>query len=228
MVELEFPVYEPISEWKVTFEQKGTQAVVDPTRGELVIVPRFSKRTAAQGFDWSIRCPKDGLIVNMHSNPQEPRVFLDLKTEFAKWLRIWTAHFDVEHRQQIQLHYVNVLNRESVAGFMSTSRTIEAGRILKIFVDIPGIHKALAPPINCLVNLALDAEQPAALGIHLFNGPDPQPSLRLDLVAQIVLPPQASIEDVLNWLNWCHDRILERFDAVFTDEAKKSFGPLQS
>src|SRR5260221_8468445 len=149
MVELEFPVYEPISEWKVTFQQKGTQAVVDPTRGELVIVPRFSKRTAAKGFDWSIRCPKDGLIVNMHSNPREPRRFLDLKTEFAKWLPLWVAHFKVEHLNQIQLHYVNVLNRESVAGFMSPFQTLEADRIIKVFVDIPGVHKSLVFPINC-------------------------------------------------------------------------------
>src|SRR5260221_12179111 len=70
IVEPEFPIYEPVGEWKVAFEQKGTQAVVDPTRGELVIIPRFSKRAAAEGFDWSVRCPRGRLIVNMHADPQ--------------------------------------------------------------------------------------------------------------------------------------------------------------
>ena len=226
LVEPEFPVFEPLAEWKVSVQQSGNQAVVDPTQGQVVVVPRFSKRASTEGFDWSIRCPKDGFVMNMHSSPSEPRHYSDLTEQCSKWLPRWMTHFGVRRCTQVELYYVNILNLQSVEAFIKPGNVIEAARILTIFVHVPGTHKTIIPPINCMVNVALEAERAATMKIQLVDGPAPSPSLRLDLAAQIALRPNAQVDEMLHWLDWCHDRILERFDVVFTAEAKKSFKPI--
>lgn len=226
IVQPEFPIREPVSEWTVKMDPKNIQRVLDPSLSELKIVPRFSKQPSSKGFDWSLRFPRGQLTVNMHSNPNSPRRFQDLSAEFQRWLPQWMQHFEVDYLQTIALHYVNVLNRESVQAFMTGPTIIAVDKILTIFVHIPGTQRSLIPPINCMVNMSLDSRQPANLAIHLLDGPDPQPSLRLDLGVRVSLNPQTPMEVVFEWLEWCHYRILERFDVVFTDEAKKSFEPI--
>jgi hypothetical protein len=114
IVQAEFPIGESVSEWTVKMDPKNIQRVLDPSLSELKIVPRFSKQPSSKGFDWSLRFPRGQLTVNMHSNPKSPRRFQDLTAEFQKWLPQWMQHFEVDYLQTIALHYVNVLNRESV------------------------------------------------------------------------------------------------------------------
>ncbi len=51
--------------------------------------------------------------------------------------------------------------------------------------------------------------------------------MKLDLVAQTSLVGESvTTENLLNLLDWEHERILARFEAVFTAEARQSFEPV--
>ena len=63
-----------------------------------------------EGFEWSIRCPRESLIINMESKPGTPSQYNDLRSRFSSWLSRWVQHFKVEDLRRVNLHYVNLLN----------------------------------------------------------------------------------------------------------------------
>jgi hypothetical protein len=54
----------------------------------------------------------------------------------------------------------------------------------------------------------------------------PQPTLRLDFITETAAAEGSSLDEILKTLDWCHDRVIECFEAVFTDAAKESFEPI--
>ena len=142
----EFPVYEPITEWKLHLEQSGGQTVVDPTKGQLIIIPRCSKKKQSEGFDWSIRTPQEAFIMNMHSDTEDLRVYEDLRGALENWLPRWVTHFEVRRFARLQMGYVNIITAEKMPLFSPRAGYIDIDRILKVFVNIPGVHKSLVPP----------------------------------------------------------------------------------
>jgi hypothetical protein len=86
IVEPEFSIYEPVTEWLIKVELKGGVLAADPRKAELKITPRFSKKSSKAGFDWSLRCPLGALTMNMHSGHNLRRGYDDLRHEFSRWV----------------------------------------------------------------------------------------------------------------------------------------------
>jgi len=230
LVEEEFPVYEPVTEWLINFEPKEGKATIDPLKTELRITPRFSKRKMIEGFEWSIRCPRESLIINMESKPGTPSQYNDLRSRFSSWLSRWVQHFKVEDLRRVNLHYVNLLNPQTIPELLTPQPGIPLDKILNVFVGFPGRHRAMIPPLNCQVTFQLEDREDAVVQIILASAPNfqPQPAVRLDLVVETSITKTNSVDEILDTLDWCHERIIEHFEAVFTDAAKQNFKPIHS
>ncbi len=238
LVEKDLPVYEPLNEWLINIEQREGKATTDPLKTELRITPRFSKKKMAEGFEWGIRCPREALIVNMGSKPGSPSHYIDLRSSFALWFSRWTSHFEVQRLRRVNLHYVNVLNVQTVSRFMAPGPQsvpqhpgfIQLDRIIKVFVPLPIQKGALIPPLSCQATVMLEGREDSALQIILAGIPNypPQPTLRLDFITETAVAEGSSLDEILKTLDWCHDHVIECFEAVFTDAAKESFEPMHS
>ena len=226
IVSPEYPVSEPLVEWLVQMEEKEGVPLFDTLSPKLKITPRFSRRSKADGFDWSIRCPSGQFTMNMHSHPGSERCYQNLRDEFAKWLPRWMDHFGVEKAEVLSMGYINDLSHEVTPQFFN-DRGLELGKVLKVFASVPGKHESLEPPYDCRVTVNLGNSPARKLLIRVNDMRDSNGNLgirvSLDAIAEI-----AGVTDhlkVLELLDWCHTRIIERFESVFTDAARLSFEP---
>ena len=126
IVQREYPIYEPLKEWLIMVEEKEGIPLFDTIEPELRITPRFSKKRAVEGFDWSIRCPLGQFTVNMHSSPQQgsERRYRNLRAEFAEWLPRWLDHFSIESPKRVVMKYVNLINHETLPDFTHHGRIL--------------------------------------------------------------------------------------------------------
>lgn len=229
-VEAEYPVYEPLKEWIILVEEKEGIPMLSSARPELRITHRFSKKTSKEGFDWSIRCPAGQFTMNMHSKPGkgDERRYSHLRSEFQRWLPKWIKHFSVSDLKRVTVHYVNYLTNETVPSFYSDPSHLEVEELLSVFTKIPGEHESIIPPYQCTANLVLPGRSNATLRIEVGSIPSGAPGLKLDLVAQVGLKGEsADPYRLLELIDWAHARIIDRFEAIFTEKAKKSFSPVE-
>jgi uncharacterized protein (TIGR04255 family) len=223
VVERSYPVYEPATEWLINMVPPDKREI-DPINAELKIIPRFSKKTMAEGFDWSVRSPRDALTINMHSKPRDLRSYVHLRKEFTAWLPLWMEHFSVEKINRVNLHYVNLLNSETLPTFIASSGVLPVDKVFKIFFPIPGSFKELIPPLQCQVTLKADVQ--TTLQILMVGIIGKQPAIRFDLVAARQFKAESDIEQIMVELDRAHHYIIDSFESFLTDEAKQSFGPI--
>jgi uncharacterized protein (TIGR04255 family) len=227
-VETEFPHYEPLEEWLINVTEKEGIPLWDTMQPELKITPRFSKKPKKENFDWSLRCPPGKLSVNMHSNPENPRRYHELQHSFSTWLPRWIERFEVKKLTRVSLRYINRLNQLTIPNFTVPPSQLLLDQVLNVFVKIPGEHDSLIPPYDCRATLLLGGMKGATFEIRVYSDPDAsiQPSVRVDFCVNVPVSPEDSSEQgILRLLNWCHERILDRFELVFTEAARQSFGP---
>lgn len=232
IVQAEFPVDESLKEWLILVEEKEGIPLLNSARPELRITPRFSLKPSTEHFDWSIRCPVGQFTMNMHSRSghSSERRYQNLSASYEKWLRLWLSHFHVQKLQSLSLHYVNILNRETVPDFYQGNQFL-LDRVVSVFTKIPGEHEYLVPPYSSKVNVKLRDREDSILRIELetCGKPGDDPAVKLDLVVESAIAEGPwSADGILELLDWQHDRILDRFEAVFTPEAKKCFQPAES
>lgn len=228
----EFPVSEPLAEWRVDIQQRppGDSTVRILGTPELHIIPRFSKKKSEEGFDWSIRCPKGILIMNMHSQPNEgaERRYLNLRREYCRWLTEWLRIFDITETTTASIYYINMLSKETIPSFYQDDR-LELPEVLNIFSQIPGEHKMLLPPYQCTATMLLNGRENSTLQVIVNDSPNAQMEarIRVDFIATTPLKDTGPDADAIaELLDWCHERVIDRFEAVFTDKAKKAFQPV--
>ena len=224
LAEKEFPIYEPLKQWLLNIQEKdGIPTEISP---ELEITPRFSEKTSKKGFGWSIRCPADQLTMNMHSNHHENRGYTELKNRFTPWLKKWAKHFQVTEYEDLTVHYVNLLDKTTLPSFAKDD-FLDIVKVLNIFFIIPGNDDIFTPPLDCRVTIKLSSQYEGRLTIHAANKDRGSgPALSLDLIVNTKLNPGVNADEILDIMDWCHDRILERFEMIFTEAAKKSFQPV--
>jgi hypothetical protein len=235
LVTPEYPVYEPLKQWLILAKEKdregeGGLPLFDSIQPELRITPRFSKKTSKEGFDWSLRCPKGQLTVNMHSSPDQglTRRYANLRSEFARWLPLWIEKFSVNSISKITIHYVNLINRLTVPEFVTPKGALLLSEILTVF-SIPGEHEHIVPPFDCKVTVQLRGEHNSLLRLIVSDWPDARlaPAVKLDFVVEVLNPKVgASVEGIMALLDWCHQRIIERFEVVFSEKVKQTFEPI--
>lgn len=234
IVKPDFPIYEPLKEWLIFVrEQKEGVPIFDTMQPELRITPRFSRKKSHEGFYWSIRCPSGQFTMNMHSRPEQgsDRRYQHLSKEMATWLPRWMQHFSVNATNRITLHYVNALNAATVPDFINAKGELSLNRILAVFSQIPGEHECLVPPFDCKATVRLIGRENANLGIEVSDWPNPQHgvAVRVDLRVDIQTDPRQNVgpTEVLSLIDWAHDRIVDRFEVIFTDQARASFDPVK-
>jgi hypothetical protein len=231
----EYPIYEPLKQWLISVKEKdregeGDLPLFDSIQPELRITPRFSKKTSKEGFDWSLRCPISQLTVNMHSSPDQglTRRYANIRSEFARWLPLWIETFSVKSTSKITVHYVNIINQATVPKFVTQKGELLLSEILTAF-SIPGEHEHIVPPFDCKVTVRLRGEHNSLLRLTVSDWPDarPAPAVRLDFVVEVLDPKVgASVEGIMVLLDWCHQRIVERFEVVFSEKVKRTFEPI--
>lgn len=228
LVEPAYPVYEPLKEWTLQVQEVEGVPLLNDIKPALKITPRFSRKSAKDGFDWSIRCPAGQFTMNMHSEPGSPRRFSHLQKEFQHWFPLWMKHFEVKTIHRIQLLYINRLNRHTIPQFTQDNGSLEVDKVLTVFTQIPGEHEMLVPPLDCRATVVLPEPPGAKLEIRLHDRSKERADLSLDLRIQHSWEGQEapSIEELAQTLETCHRRIVERFEVLFTQEARQSFGPI--
>ena len=222
----EFPVEEHLTEWLLNMEERDGIPLLDTMEPELRITHRFSKKRKVDGFDWSIRCPVGKFMMNMHSNPGCGRSFKNLFEEFQRWFPRWMGHFDVTESQGVGLIYVNKLRRDITPQLFGDDGDLELGKALSVFSTVPGEHERLEPPFDCQVTVRLNPS--ASLNIRVHDISSPAHGAAVNVVFKVfakLQPGRQGALDTLQLLSWCHERILERFELVFTEEAKETFTP---
>lgn len=226
LVKSDYPVDESLVEWLVRMENKEGVPMFDTLEPILKITPQYLRRRKAEGADWGIRCPAGQFTMNMHSLPESNRRYRHLRDEYAKWLPRWMDHFGVENANVLSMAYINDLSRELTPQFFN-ERGLQLGRVIKIFSSVPGKHESLEPPYDCQVMVNLGGEKARKLMIRVNDIRDAHNNLGMrvtfDAIAEIAGPTDHL--QVLELLDWCHERIIERFETVFTDEARQSFLP---
>jgi hypothetical protein len=157
LVEADYPVYEPLKEWLILVEEKEGIPLLDTAHPELRVTPRFSQKPSKDGFDWSVRCPVGQLTMNMHSGSWEGanRRYQHLRNEYGKWLPRWMEHFEVKELTSLNLHYVNLLNHETVPEFFSPDGGLLLNKLLTMFSSVPGEHECIIQPYDCRVSVKL-------------------------------------------------------------------------
>jgi len=231
----DYSVNEPVKDWRI-------MADTDPSNGlplfesihpSLTIIPRLSRKSAKQGFDWSVRYPCGQLTVNMHSDPNQgqgaKRRFCHLSDEFIEKYAAWVEFFKIDKIKFLQLHYVNALTRKTIADFAFVDDSLHVGKIIKIFSTIPGQHRNMVPPFSCEAGVELESEFQGILNIKLNNWTSKKfgDGLNLSFICSITpkKPKDIRLEAVSDLLEEAHAHIINHFEAIFTDEAKNSFKP---
>jgi len=229
-VEADYPLYEPLKEWLILVEEKDEIPLLDTARPELRITQRFSKKPSREGFDWSIRCPAGQLTMNMHSKTCEGQIrrYHHLREEYEKWLPKWMEHFGAKELKKVNLHYVNILNRETVPGFFSPDGGLLLNKLLTMFSTVPGEHECIVQPYGCQVAVKLRDREESTFLIEVASMPGHghDVAVKVDFVVQTPLSAtECDPRSVLALLDWEHEHIVKRFEVVFTPEARASFKP---
>jgi hypothetical protein len=235
-VEAQYPIYEPLKQWDLMYAQKGDPTdpipVLTSTTPQLRITPRFSRRLSKEGFDWSIRCPRDQFTMNVHPDPEDGsgRRYTQLRYEYLNWAEKWMKHFDVKSIGLIQLNYVNVLNKTTVPSFFSPDgQSFSLPQLINIFTNLSRPGEVMMPPFACQATVGFTNKKNATLSVQVQDATTSPLDVGV-LVGFIATmqpeEPEPSIQKIAELLDWAHERILERFDMVFSDRAKESFEPV--
>src|SRR5207249_11053576 len=108
-------------------------------------------------------------------------------------------------------------------------RGLLLGDVLTVFSRIPGQHEYLVAPFDCKATVQLQGDNKSLLRLTVSDWPDPglAPAVRVDFIVEVLAPKVgASAEGIMALLDWCHERIVERCEVVFTEKAKQTFDPI--
>lgn len=227
IVKQEYPNEEPIIKWSLNMEERDGVPLFETMQPELQITPRHARKPKLEGFDWSIRSPRGRFVMNMHSEHGTRRRYVHLRNECARWLPHWFEHFRITTPTEVSLLYVNHLRLDLTPGLYEPGGALLLEDTLTIFSAVPGVHEAIIPPLDCRMNVRLIGPPVAQMQIRLrdLKSRSQAPALGLYLQTVAKVPADARPDGILELLDWSHERILERFDVLFTEDAKKSFDP---
>lgn len=233
LVKAEFPVYEPLKEWLLNVEEKEDIPLWNTLKPELRITPRFSKKHSSHGFDWSLRCTSKQFTMNMHSGGNVRRSYAQLREQISTWLPRWIDHFDAAEFESVHLQYLNLLNPETLSAFVRHPEggdlALDIDKVLNVFVNIPTKDTDLmVPPFDCTATIKITGAESGIYQLQARAVPSAkiQPAVMFDLKMQTDVQKHLSSTAIIEKLDWCHDRLRERFELVFSDAAKQHFEPI--
>ncbi|MBL9159972.1 MAG: hypothetical protein JNJ70_20995 [Verrucomicrobiales bacterium] len=237
-VQPDFPFEDPLVQWRLNMEEEDGVPRLDKIQPELKITDRFYRKREDKGkenqakpdFDFSMRCPLGRLELHMGSWPGSQRSFSNLRGECERWFGAWSKTFRLEQPTKVLLHYVNLLRKDVTPELFDENGALALGETLSVFAGVPGEHAHLEPPFDCKVGLRLNGVKDGKMRIHVVDASaetgNSAVAIRVHLFAEAGLEPGEGVDKALTLLDWCHERIVERFELIFTAKAKQSFQPV--
>jgi hypothetical protein len=226
-----FPEHDPINDWRVNIETRedGTPLLTE-VQPELVILHRFWRRDKKGRRYLSMRVQPHQFTLNIHRDSEGDHSFKEIHDEFSHWLPLWMNHFGATACETVILNYINLISHHTTPQFIGGDGSIQVSRALRVFAGIPSRHQGIIPPYDCQMGLMIDATRPAmfSLRVVVVNiAKENAPAIRVDLNAQVAKSkPSLSAFQALSEAQFLNSVIKEQFEAIFTDEAKKSFEPI--
>jgi len=127
----------------------------------------------------------------------------------------------------VLLHYVNLLRKDTTPNLFDENGALALGETLSVFAGVPGEHAHLEPPFDCKVGLRLNGVKDGKMRIHVVDASaetgNTAVAVRVHFFAEAGLDAGEGIDKALMLLDWCHERIVERFELIFTEKAKRTF-----
>lgn len=230
LVHAEFPEYDPIKEWSLNVGMKEGVPVFTESMPEVRITHRFWKKNAKGKRFMSMRLLPNQLTLNLHREEGNPHAFEDLFAEFQRWLPQWFGHFGATGASAVQLDYINLLSGATTPSFMDQYGALQIGSILKQFGSVPGRFQAIIPPYDCQLGLLIDAARRARFTMRvlaIMTAPNQGTAVRVDFQAAVDRDsPSLTVPQVFTEADFLHTVMVQQFEALFTDAAKKTFEPI--
>ena len=228
-----FPVDNPIVQWVLEADEiKVGEDIGIPAfesvMPQVKVTQHLERRNERNKTVWSMRCPAEGFILSLHGEKGKPHSFEELQGEMSMWLQRWVSHFEVKGFTTVMLDYVNLLGRRTTPKFVDdSSNSLEIDRLLNVFSRFEGSHVSLVQPYDCQASFLYTVDPVRVLRVRVHGLPPSRhgTEVRVDFSAsmnkaatELVTPAEA-----VNEFNILHSMVIERFNRVFTDEAKESF-----
>lgn len=225
-----FPDYDPIQQWMLNFKQEGEVPTLGEAPAQVLVTHRFWKRNAENRRFMSMRILPTRLTLNLHPERNDPHHFEELFNELMTWLPRWASHFGASQFSAVQLDYINLIAAETTPQFVDAKTgSVNIGAVLTVFGGVPGHHEGLVPPYDCQIGVIMDRKRPSILRIRV-QGLEFRPKLGAGVRVDFQATTDRSSDpltatEVGAETKLLHDAIIEKFESVFTDEARASFRP---
>ncbi|MDX2080722.1 MAG: hypothetical protein SFU53_08045 [Terrimicrobiaceae bacterium] len=224
-VQRAYPHYEPHKEWLIMVKERDGVPLYDTLQPELRITHRFARKSDDGRREFGMRCPQDSLAFHLFTRPDVRHGYATLFGEIQAWLPQWMRHFSVQQVTKVNLYYANLIDPETAKPFVDNGQ-LELQKVLRSFLALPGAHEALIPPYDCTATVLLSENPKSVLTFRIHGDTETrlQPTVRVDFGVEI-FPEKAGLDadGALRLFDYAHERILERFELVFTEEAKQFF-----
>ena len=180
-----------------------------------------------------IQTRPDGFFVNIRRDSDGIHTFGEIFGEFQHWLPQWQETFSVSHFHGCQLHYVNELSEVVTPQFVSEDKSLLIGNAIRVFSSFvaPGPFGTLVLPYECQATLQLEGLPGATMHLHTKANKNEEGKPPV-IIVEIRVQSRSSDQRIglPNLIDQCkvyHDALLGGFRSVFTEEALKSFDPVE-
>lgn len=219
-IKSDYPIPENLAEWTIDIEQKNGVPFVKNLTPKARLIRLFWKKHPQNLHVLGMRLRPDRLVFHLRKENGNPHDFDELMPEMRKWLPLWAEHFGIPNIQSTMVEYYNQLNG------LNTPTLVKEGGVLiedslTIFGKMPGEYVSVGDPYMCNVRLFMNTELTRFCDLKIF-GDRATGTVHVNLIVQTT--KEMSFADAISSINDEHDIILEKFDCVFTEKAKHSFG----
>jgi hypothetical protein len=96
------------------------------------------------------------------------------------------------------------------------------GDAFTLFTRVPGANQGLCPPYDCQMTVIIDQEKDCYFYLRVLGME--RPGVRIDFqVRTVAMDKKLSLDQIYSEMSYAHEVILEKFEVLFTDGAKKIF-----
>lgn len=219
-----FPSSKIQRQWQIQIAEKNGMPFLSSDGQKLTTKYQFFQQSG-EDKKQCIQVWQDKISFNLFGSVESPRSFTELREIANTWAPQWASHFGISSVHGIRLEYVNLLSPKTVPRFCSDGK-IRLGEILTAF-KVPGPYKDLTAPFDFQFNMvANQPDFPMAIHASLKGAQHDGGTLRLLFRASTEnLQRSISLDTAQKEIDIAHSSIVAEFDAYFSEEAKKSFGP---
>ncbi len=217
----EFSREETITNWNFTVDQKKDS----PPESIAEVETKFRLWKDRSGVPvWCMQSRKDGFYINLHREAGNLHDYEELLEMFNQWVGRWVEHFNPKSIKKVALHYVNILNEETVPGFFNAEGALEIERI----ATLSGYNATFpyqTSPYNIDISYAISGSDFHSILRHNLSIQETKSiSARMDLSCLTGLNQMnLKVDQITDAMTCSHNILQQAFDEFFTKEAQRAF-----